>query len=295
MFYLKHTLLILLGCFLAALTFVIVADLPESGSPLSDRLLVGGIITFMTLLAFAPAFELVRSRLTGSTKSLWAEMNEMIWGRVAREKIKLANESPEYRRKARIKSIITISIFCGYILGAHWFTKNNIYEFSDATNMVLWAVIFPVLSILFVYRIIKKKYEKHVGLFIALMIFFAAFMITPLMFYLDIIINKTGGVHVTHQVTIESVDLSACDGSNTCLCDEKISVHDQDRKLHSVCLKHVSFGTLLDGDVAYIDDGKATIELVVNQFGSYVKGIVWHRKYNSTDRQWSVEDQKYYY
>ena len=126
-------------------------------------------------------------------------------------------------------------------------------------------------------------------------IFLAAFLVTPLMFYFDIVVNETEGVTSYKDVTIKSVYLSSCTGNKACLCEYKVTLLDEKYKSHSVCLAPISFGMLHNGGVPYIDDGDATVGLVTNKFGSYVKSIKWHQKYNSTDRKWSVKDQKYHY
>jgi len=219
----------------------------------------------------------------------------MLAKRIAQERIKLAGESPAYRRKARIKAIIKSTVFCAYIVGAHAFTKNNIYEYSDNVNIFLWAVMFPVFYVLYMWRILKAKYEKHVKLLGMLGIFLAAFLVTPLMFYFDIVTNETEGVTSYRDMTIKRVNLSSCNGDKTCLCEYKITLLDKRNKSNTICLAPVNFGFLHNGDVPYIDDGDATVGIVENKFGSYIKSIKWYQKYNSTHRKWSVKDQKYYY
>jgi len=176
-------------------------------------------------------------------------------------------------KKQKIIATLIIIIFIAFIfIPILWVTRPT-YEYSNNALILMWLITFPLLA--FNWRAIFQLKIKHSTSFARFLL--SACAVGYLFFYLEIIQSEMNFKEKEIKVTIIRVTEDNRGGSRSfSSCDQRVSVKDALNYRQDFCADHLLEHNLFEGDVAYTDNGHATLSLSEGWLGLVVDSIIWH-------------------
>ena len=168
------------------------------------------------------------------------------------------------------KTIATLLLllFIAFIMIPISWTIRPTYQYSNNALILMWLVIFPLIAFDW-QAAFKYKFKDlfKVGRFLL-----SACIVGYLFFYIEIIQSEFNFKEKELDVTIVNVSSNSDDD----YCWQRATVKDAENYRQDFCIDDLLEHNLVNGDTAYIDNGKATLSLSEGWFGSVVDVITWH-------------------
>jgi len=168
----------------------------------------------------------------------------------------------------KIIATFIILLFIAFIMIPINWTVRPTYQYSNNALIVMWLIIFPLIAFDW-HSAIKYKFKD---LFKTGRFFLSACLVGYLFFYIGIIQSEFNVKEKELAVTIVKVSSNSDDD----FCWQRATVKDAGNYRQDFCIDDLLEHNLVNGDTAYIDNGKATLSLSEGWFGSVVDVIIWH-------------------
>lgn len=279
--------IILLGIVLLFVSALIVTGEIFGDEVLSYRIKVFIVIFVLGVLILAFSIEPVSKRLSKT----WDEILDEI-------------RTHKNQKTVNIKTgwVVPFALFfsiLGYILLPDIISRENIYLRSDNWYYLVWLGFFPVGLMVMFFFFPVYSYKKHKYKIQLIKIVFVAFLVAFSGQYATIIQDHINKEEFGTDVIIIATHTRSCVGEGRIFCRLfrcKLSAEVKDLKnvRHSFCIDSLKHN-LVEGNVAYIDNGDAHIVGREGWLGVVVDSIWWKPQYTDADRYWSVEKQKHIY
>ena len=277
----------LLGSLLLFIAWGTLFGVFDPESPTSENIKGGALLIFLATIFLFPIYEVIRKNIFG--KNTLSDNAVAAYSKALAE---LPTDPLELRKK-RILATIKILIFIVFIITPIIWPKRPTYEYSTNSLTLMWLVIFPLFSIRW-KSIISFDFKKILGIGRT---FLSACLVVYLFFYIEIAQSYLNTETKKLNVSIESVTRDARGGGKGSFssCSQRVSVKNSEKIRKDFCAGALRKHNLVDGDVAYIDNGNATMYISEGWLGSVVDSITWVPTYTQADREWSVKEQKFIY